>query len=160
MTTKTVSSREHRTVSLCSNRRGVSPLQLSSTLLAMSLLALPTVVNAQTAAAPSTAAASASETIRLTPFEVSEAVDDSFNTSTVGTGGRLVLPGNVCAHTHLYSALARGMPYSLAPPESFGCSPRFTRFRKRVAGTTPVRASPGIPSRRLFEAPVARKTAR
>ena len=91
MTTKTVSSREHRTVSLCSNRRGVSPLQLSSTLLAMSLLALPTVVNAQTAAAPSTAAATAAETIRLTPFEVSEAVDDSFNTSTVGTGGRLVL---------------------------------------------------------------------
>ena len=78
-------------VSLCSNRRGVSPLQLSSTLLAISLLALPTVVHAQTAAAPSTAAASASETIRLTPFEVSEAVDDSFNTSTVGTGGRLVL---------------------------------------------------------------------
>ena len=33
--------------------------------------------------------------------------------------GCLVLPGNVCAHTHLYSALARGMPYDLAPPESF-----------------------------------------
>ena len=31
----------------------------------------------------------------------------------------LVLPGNVCAHTHLYSALARGMPYALEPPESF-----------------------------------------
>ena len=25
-------------------------------------------------------------------------------------------PGNVCAHTHLYSALARGMPYALEPP--------------------------------------------
>ncbi|HET7514545.1 MAG TPA: amidohydrolase family protein [Gaiella sp.] len=42
-----------------------------------------------------------------------------------GGGGRrdcsgcLVLPGNVCAHTHLYSALARGMPYRLPPPESF-----------------------------------------
>ncbi|HEY9230857.1 MAG TPA: hypothetical protein VIS78_01895, partial [Blastocatellia bacterium] len=24
--------------------------------------------------------------------------------------GKLVLPGMVCAHTHLYSALARGMP--------------------------------------------------
>ncbi|HSP70933.1 MAG TPA: amidohydrolase family protein [Gaiellaceae bacterium] len=34
-------------------------------------------------------------------------------------GGCVVVPGNVCAHTHLYSALARGMPYSLAPPESF-----------------------------------------
>jgi len=33
--------------------------------------------------------------------------------------GTLVLPGNVCAHTHLYSALSRGMPYRLAPPENF-----------------------------------------
>ena len=33
--------------------------------------------------------------------------------------GGLVVPGNVCAHTHLYSALARGMPYTLAPPENF-----------------------------------------
>jgi putative selenium metabolism protein SsnA len=34
-------------------------------------------------------------------------------------GGRLVIPGNVCAHTHLYSALARGMPYALEPPTDF-----------------------------------------
>ena len=33
--------------------------------------------------------------------------------------GCLVIPGNVCGHTHLYSALARGMPYSLEPPENF-----------------------------------------
>jgi putative selenium metabolism protein SsnA len=33
--------------------------------------------------------------------------------------GCLVVPGNVCAHTHLYSALARGMPYHLEPPEDF-----------------------------------------
>jgi putative selenium metabolism protein SsnA len=33
--------------------------------------------------------------------------------------GALVVPGNVCAHTHLYSALARGMPYSLEPPQNF-----------------------------------------
>jgi len=33
--------------------------------------------------------------------------------------GCLVVPGNVCAHTHLYSALARGMPYSLDPPRNF-----------------------------------------
>ena len=33
--------------------------------------------------------------------------------------GCLIVPGNVCAHTHLYSALARGMPYDLAPPASF-----------------------------------------
>ena len=33
--------------------------------------------------------------------------------------GCLIVPGNVCAHTHLYSSLARGMPYSLAPPVNF-----------------------------------------
>ena len=33
--------------------------------------------------------------------------------------GCLIVPGNVCSHTHLYSALARGMPYELEPPESF-----------------------------------------
>lgn len=33
--------------------------------------------------------------------------------------GCLVIPGNVCAHHHLYSALARGMPYRLEPPRSF-----------------------------------------
>jgi putative selenium metabolism protein SsnA len=33
--------------------------------------------------------------------------------------GTLVLPGNVCAHHHLYSALSRGMPYRLDPPRNF-----------------------------------------
>jgi putative selenium metabolism protein SsnA len=33
--------------------------------------------------------------------------------------GCLVVPGNVCGHTHLYSALARGMPYALEPPATF-----------------------------------------
>lgn len=33
--------------------------------------------------------------------------------------GCLIVPGNVCAHTHLYSALARGMPYGLEPPTNF-----------------------------------------
>lgn len=33
--------------------------------------------------------------------------------------GCLVIPGNVNAHMHLYSALARGMPYALEPPSSF-----------------------------------------
>lgn len=31
----------------------------------------------------------------------------------------LVLPGNVCAHHHLYSTLSRGMPYRLAVPQGF-----------------------------------------
>ncbi|HXP22120.1 MAG TPA: amidohydrolase family protein [Streptosporangiaceae bacterium] len=33
--------------------------------------------------------------------------------------GTLIVPGNVCAHTHLYSALSRGLPYQLPPPENF-----------------------------------------
>jgi putative selenium metabolism protein SsnA len=33
--------------------------------------------------------------------------------------GMLIVPGSVCAHHHLYSALSRGMPYRLAPPRSF-----------------------------------------
>jgi putative selenium metabolism protein SsnA len=33
--------------------------------------------------------------------------------------GMLILPGNVCAHHHLYSSLTRGMPYRLARPASF-----------------------------------------
>jgi putative selenium metabolism protein SsnA len=33
--------------------------------------------------------------------------------------GTLVVPGNVCAHHHLYSALSRGMPYRLPAPQNF-----------------------------------------
>jgi putative selenium metabolism protein SsnA len=33
--------------------------------------------------------------------------------------GCLIVPGNVNAHMHAYSALARGMPYHLAPPTTF-----------------------------------------
>jgi putative selenium metabolism protein SsnA len=33
--------------------------------------------------------------------------------------GCVIIPGNVCAHTHVYSALARGMPFALAPPTNF-----------------------------------------
>lgn len=35
--------------------------------------------------------------------------------TVVNCAGHLVMPANVCAHTHLYSALARGMP---APPKT------------------------------------------
>src|SRR5919198_5721396 len=31
----------------------------------------------------------------------------------------LIIPGLVCAHHHLYSSLARGMPYTLDPPTNF-----------------------------------------
>jgi putative selenium metabolism protein SsnA len=37
----------------------------------------------------------------------------------IDLGGALVLPGLVNAHTHLYSALARGMPGPAEPPRSF-----------------------------------------
>lgn len=37
----------------------------------------------------------------------------------VDCGGTLIVPGNVCAHHHLYSALARGMPFALEPPADF-----------------------------------------
>lgn len=34
-------------------------------------------------------------------------------------GGKLLLPGFVCAHTHLYSSLARGMPGPKSTPRNF-----------------------------------------
>ncbi len=37
----------------------------------------------------------------------------------VDLSGRLVMPGNVCGHTHLYSALARGMPAPRVAPRNF-----------------------------------------
>src|SRR5581483_10688879 len=37
----------------------------------------------------------------------------------IDLSGKLVLPGMVCAHTHLYSALARGMPAPPRVPENF-----------------------------------------
>lgn len=37
----------------------------------------------------------------------------------VDCSGCLVVPGNVCAHTHLYSALARGMPAPSRSPRNF-----------------------------------------
>jgi putative selenium metabolism protein SsnA len=38
---------------------------------------------------------------------------------SVDCTGCLVIPGLVCAHHHLYSSLARGMPYRLDPPADF-----------------------------------------
>ncbi len=34
-------------------------------------------------------------------------------------GGNIVMPGFVCSHTHLYSALSRGMPAPTSPPRNF-----------------------------------------
>jgi putative selenium metabolism protein SsnA len=46
-------------------------------------------------------------------------LDEVGDTLRIDCGGGLVVPGNVCAHTHAYSALARGMPYRLPPPTTF-----------------------------------------
>src|SRR5439155_18240580 len=40
-------------------------------------------------------------------------------TATRDCSACLVISGNVCAHHHLYSSLARGMPYRLDPPRNF-----------------------------------------
>jgi putative selenium metabolism protein SsnA len=40
-------------------------------------------------------------------------------TTAIDCSGCLIAPGNVVAHTHLYSALARGMPGPSAPPATF-----------------------------------------
>jgi putative selenium metabolism protein SsnA len=37
----------------------------------------------------------------------------------IDVAGKVVMPGMVCAHHHLYSTLARGMPPVTPPPESF-----------------------------------------
>ncbi len=37
----------------------------------------------------------------------------------IDCSGCLIIPGNVCAHTHVYSALARGMPFALEGPRNF-----------------------------------------
>jgi len=37
----------------------------------------------------------------------------------VDLAGKLVLPGMINAHTHLYSALALGMPWPVVPPQNF-----------------------------------------
>jgi putative selenium metabolism protein SsnA len=47
------------------------------------------------------------------------APDEQLPDERIDASGCLVIPGNVNAHMHLYSALARGMPYRLAPPSDF-----------------------------------------
>jgi putative selenium metabolism protein SsnA len=81
---------------------------------------------------PSIALTGGTVVVALDPPEVLEGVDVVIagdRVAEVGSAptgiprrdcsGTLVIPGNVCAHHHLYSALARGMPYNLAPPRDF-----------------------------------------
>jgi putative selenium metabolism protein SsnA len=39
--------------------------------------------------------------------------------TVIDCSGCVVIPGSVCAHTHLYAALARGMPFRLEAPTGF-----------------------------------------
>jgi putative selenium metabolism protein SsnA len=41
------------------------------------------------------------------------------NPGIIDAGGRLILPGNICAHTHFYGAFARGMPIPGQPATNF-----------------------------------------
>ncbi|MBN1317056.1 MAG: putative aminohydrolase SsnA [Anaerolineales bacterium] len=41
------------------------------------------------------------------------------NDEVVDAGGRLIMPGNICAHTHFYGAFARGMAIPGDPPRDF-----------------------------------------
>jgi putative selenium metabolism protein SsnA len=50
---------------------------------------------------------------------VAEADSTPRDATRVDAAGTLIVPGNVCAHHHLYSSLARGMPYRLDPPQDF-----------------------------------------
>jgi putative selenium metabolism protein SsnA len=80
---------------------------------------------------PTSALCGATVVVALDPPEVvtADVVLAGDRVASVGTAppgvprrdcsGTLVLPGNVCAHHHLYSALSRGMPYRLAPPVTF-----------------------------------------
>src|SRR5512135_3344373 len=38
---------------------------------------------------------------------------------SVDLSGKIVMPGFVCSHTHLYSALSRGMPTPAVAPRNF-----------------------------------------
>jgi putative selenium metabolism protein SsnA len=46
-------------------------------------------------------------------------LDEREDEEVIDLEGKLIMPGMVCAHTHLYSALARGMPAPARPPVSF-----------------------------------------
>ncbi len=46
-------------------------------------------------------------------------LDERQDEEVIDLDGKLIMPGMVCAHTHLYSALARGMPAPARPPVSF-----------------------------------------
>jgi putative selenium metabolism protein SsnA len=55
----------------------------------------------------------------LVGFADLEVGDDDDRAAAIDCHGRVVTRGWVCAHTHLYSAFARGMPPPSSPPQTF-----------------------------------------
>jgi putative selenium metabolism protein SsnA len=51
--------------------------------------------------------------------EKAKRIDVHQGESVVELSGKIVMPGMVCSHTHLYSSLARGMPGPQEPPANF-----------------------------------------
>ncbi|MCS6805591.1 MAG: putative aminohydrolase SsnA [Acidobacteriota bacterium] len=50
---------------------------------------------------------------------VADSVTPGEQVEVINLDGKILMPGLVCAHTHLYSTLARGMPGPSVPPENF-----------------------------------------
>jgi putative selenium metabolism protein SsnA len=51
--------------------------------------------------------------------QVAPDIEPPEDAEVIYLNNKLLLPGQVCAHTHLYSALARGMPGPAEPPQNF-----------------------------------------
>lgn len=51
--------------------------------------------------------------------KVGKLIDKYDDPETIDLGGRVVMPGLINAHAHLYSSLARGMPPPQVPPRNF-----------------------------------------
>ena len=49
----------------------------------------------------------------------SELISENPDAATLDAGGQLVMPGNICAHTHFYGAFARGMAIPGKPMKDF-----------------------------------------
>lgn len=56
---------------------------------------------------------------RIGDFRSGSILFESKSTQVLDAGGRVVIPGMINGHTHLYSSLARGMPLRGAPPRNF-----------------------------------------
>ena len=56
---------------------------------------------------------------RIADFRGGDILYDSKSTRVVEASGRVLIPGLINAHTHLYSSLARGMPPPCAAPRNF-----------------------------------------